>query len=46
MLLTFKIKTEFDEYQVKFGDEEVRNFKDYPEPFPLYPHEELKQDVT
>lgn len=32
--------------QVKFGEKEVRLQADYPEPFPLYPYEELHTSVT
>jgi len=32
--------------KVHFGDEEVRTWKTHPDPFPLYPYEELLGDVN
>jgi len=32
--------------KLKFGDEEVRTFENFPEPFPLYPGEEKIKDIT
>lgn len=39
-------KNEFGEYKILFGREEIRQSNDYPEPFPLYPGEELTKDIT
>ncbi len=30
---------------MRFEDFEIRTANDYPDPFPLYPYEELYQDV-
>lgn len=40
------VRNEFNEYKIRFGREEIRISKDYPEPFPLYPGEELVKDIT
>lgn len=32
---------EHHQVKVKFGEKEIRTFRDYPEPFPLYPGESL-----
>lgn len=39
------IKSEYNEVKVRFEDFEIRTANDYPDPFPLYPYEELYQDV-
>ena len=33
--------TEYNEVKVKFEELEIRTSIDYPDPFPLYPYEEL-----
>lgn len=44
-LLTFKyffqVNSEYGEVQVKFEEVEIRTQNEYPDPFPLYPYEEL-----
>ncbi len=37
---------EFGENRVQFGKEEIRLQKEYPEPFPLFPYEELSKKPT
>lgn len=37
---------EFGEVKVRFEELEVRTARDYPEPFPLYPYEEIHKDLT
>jgi major vault protein len=37
--------SEFGEVKVLFEEFEIRRQLDYPDPFPLYPYEELAQDV-
>jgi major vault protein len=39
------VKSEYDEIKVRFEELEIRTASDYPDPFPLYPYEELYQDV-
>lgn len=38
--------SDFGEAKVRFGFFEIRVQQDYPEPFPLYPYEELKMAPT
>ena len=37
---------EFKEYRVRLGREEIRKAEEYPDPFPLYPGEELVKEIT
>lgn len=37
--------TDFGQVKNRFGDEEVRTADQYPEPFPLYPGEEIKGKI-
>lgn len=39
------VKSEYGEVKVRFEDVEIRTANDYPDPFPLYPYEEISQDV-
>lgn len=39
------VLTPFGQIKNKFGDEEIRTSEQYPEPFPLYPGEELKGKI-
>lgn len=36
----------YNEYHLKLGRQEIRRSEDFPEPFPLYPGEELEKDTT
>lgn len=38
-------KSDFGEAKVRFEELEIRRQEDYPDPFPLYPYEQLYQDV-
>lgn len=38
--------TDFGEVKVEFGKHQIRTSIDYKDPFPLYPREELSQDIT
>lgn len=38
--------TEFGEVQVRFEEIEIRRQEDYPDPFPLYPYEQLYKEVS
>jgi len=40
------VKDQFGEAKTLLGHSEVRTYKDYPESFPLYPNEQLQEDVT
>jgi hypothetical protein len=40
-----KVMSEYDEVKVRFEELEIRRQVDYPDPFPLYPYENLYQDV-
>lgn len=40
-----QVKSQYDEIKVRFEDVEVRTSLDYPDPFALYPYEEIHQDV-
>jgi major vault protein len=39
------VKSEYDEVKVRFEELEIRSQTDYPDPFPLYPYEQLEKDV-
>jgi major vault protein len=38
--------SEYNEVKVRFEDREIRTASEYPDPFPLYPYEELDKNVT
>ena len=38
--------TPYNEAEIRFEELEVRMFDQYPDPFPLYPHELLSREVT
>lgn len=40
------VLSKFGEYQLRLGRQEIRRSEDFPEPFPLYPGEELEKDTT
>lgn len=40
------VQDEFGMAKVKYGDREVRTSETHPEPFPLYPLEEIEKDLT
>lgn len=40
------IMNEHGEAEVRFEEFEIRKQEHYPDPFPLYPYEELKKDVS
>ena len=44
-LISLKLKSEYGEVKVRFEDYEIRTANDYPDPFPLYPYEEISQEV-
>ena len=44
-LMSLKLKSEYGEVKVRFEDYEIRTANDYPDPFPLYPYEEISQEV-
>ena len=40
------IMNKYNEFQIRFGRQEIRQSEDYTEPFPLYPGEQLEKDIT
>lgn len=44
-LTSLKVESEFGESKVRFEELEIRTQQSYPDPFPLYPYEQLYQDV-
>jgi major vault protein len=36
----------FNQVKLRFGDEEIRTYDNYSDPFPLYPGEEVSSDIT
>jgi len=35
------VDSEFSQAKLRWGEEEIRTYKEYPDPFPLYPGEEM-----
>lgn len=44
-LTSLKVESEFGESKVRFEELGIRTQQSYPDPFPLYPYEQLYQDV-
>lgn len=40
------MEEDFDQAKLRFGDEEIRTYDNYPEPFPLFPGETLSSEIT
>ena len=40
------VRDKYDQVKIRRGDEEIRLYTDFPKPFPLYPGEKLKGNVT
>jgi major vault protein len=40
------MEDEFAQVKLRFGDEEIRTYDNYPEPFPLYPGEDLTGEIS